>query len=219
LAASTTTMPAHSPEMSRLRRGKKRARGAWAGGSFATKAPCAREGAASATRSRGETRGGPPARPAPGPVAGGAPGGGGGRRAAGGGAGEAGEAGAAESACQPLGKAQARGRGIAGADDGDRRQMQRRGLAADGKKRRGVVDHLQPAWIVGLRERDESDAEGFRRLELTLGVLAGMDAGGTARAAAAGGVRPSPHARAGAALVGGPRRGGGPGPTGPAGWG
>jgi hypothetical protein len=79
--------------------------------------------------------------------------------------------------------------------------MQCRGLAAHGKKRRGVVDHLQPARIVGLPQRDESDAEGFRRLELALGVLAGVDADGTARAAAAGEIGQRRQRRAGAAVM------------------
>src|SRR6516162_3482434 len=50
------------------------------------------------------------------------------------------------------------------------RQTQRGGFAAHGKERRGVVDHLQPARIFRLSERDESDAERFRGLELALGV-------------------------------------------------
>jgi len=107
----------------------------------------------------------------------------------------------ARLARQPLGETQTRGRGIARADDGDRRQMQHGGLAAHGQKRRSVVDHLQPGRIIGLPERHEGDAEGFRRLELTLGVLAGMDAGGTARAAAAGEIGQRRQRRAGAAVV------------------
>jgi len=74
-------------------------------------------------------------------------------------------------------------------------------LAAHGKKRRGVVDHLQPARIIGLPKRHEGDAEGFRRLELPLGVLAGMDAGGAARAAAAGEIRQRRQRGACAAVV------------------
>src|SRR5262245_65037494 len=79
-------------------------------------------------------------------------------------AGDDGEARAAEIARQPLGKAQARGRGIAGADDGDRRQMQRRGLAAHSKKGRGVVDHLQPARIVGLPSATKATPRAFAAL-------------------------------------------------------
>ena len=107
----------------------------------------------------------------------------------------------AKIARQPLGETQACGRGIARADDGDRRQAQRGGFAAHGKERRGVVDHLQPARIVRLPERDESDAERFRRLELALGVLAGMDARGAARAAAAGKIGERRQRRACAAVV------------------
>ena len=113
-------------------------------------------------------------------------------------AGDDGEVRGAEIARQPLGETQPRGRGIARADDRDRRQMQHGGLAAHGKKRRGVVDHLQPARIIGLPKRHEGDAEGFRRLELPLGVLAGMDAGG---AAAAGEIRQRRQRGACAAVV------------------
>ena len=112
-----------------------------------------------------------------------------------------GKARGAKIARQPLGETQARGRGIARADDGDRRQTQRGGFAAHGKKRRGVVDHLQPARIFRLSERDESDAERLRRLELALAVLAGMDAGGAARAAAAGKSGERRQRRACAAIV------------------
>src|SRR5262245_43971014 len=108
---------------------------------------------------------------------------------------------AAPRSRQPLGETQARGRGIARADDRDRRQMQHGGLAAHGKKRRGVVDHLQPGRIIGLPERHEGDAEGLRRLELPLGVLPGMDAGGAACTAAAGEIRQRRQRRAGAAVV------------------
>src|SRR5262249_51633943 len=48
----------------------------------------------------------------------------------------------------------------------------------------------------------------LRRLELTLGVLAGMDAGGTARAPAPGGIGQRRQRRAGAALVVDQRAGG-----------
>ena len=116
-------------------------------------------------------------------------------------AGDDGKARGAEIARQPLGETQPRGRGIARADDGDRRQAQRRGFAAHGKERRGVVDHLQPARIFRLPERDESDAERFRRRELARGVLAGMDARGAARAAAAGKIGERRQRRAGAAVV------------------
>ena len=116
-------------------------------------------------------------------------------------AGDDGEARGAEIARQLLGETQARGRGIARADDRDRRQMQHGGLAAHGQKRRSVVDHLQPGRIVGLPQRHEGHAEGFRRLELTLGVLAGVDAGGTARAAAAGEIGQRRQRRACAAIV------------------
>ena len=102
---------------------------------------------------------------------------------------------------RPLGETQPRGRGIARADDGDRRQTQRRGFAAHGKERRGVVDHLQPARIFRLSEGDESDAERLRRLELALGVLAGMDTDGAARAAAAGKTGQRRQRSAGAAVV------------------
>src|SRR5262249_52705803 len=97
----------------------------------------------------------------------------------------------AEIARQPLGETQPRGRGMARADDGDRRQIEHGGLAAYGKKRRRVVDHLQPARIFWLPQRNESDAEGFRRLEFTLGILAGMDAGGTAPRPPGGGSQES----------------------------
>ena len=107
----------------------------------------------------------------------------------------------AKIARQPLGETQARGRGIARADDRDRRQMQHGGLAAHGQERRGVVHHLQPARIFRLCERDESDAERLRRLELALAVVAGMDAGGAARAAAAGKIGERRQRRAGAAVM------------------
>src|SRR5262249_10933699 len=55
---------------------------------------------------------------------------------------------------------------------------------------------------------DESDAERFCRLELALGVLAGMDARGAARAAAAGKIGGRRQRGAGAA-VGGCQRAGG----------
>ena len=51
------------------------------------------------------------------------------------------------------------------------------------------------------RVHSRQDAEGFRRLELTLGVLAGVDAGGTARAAAAGEIGQRRQRRACAAIV------------------
>jgi hypothetical protein len=73
--------------------------------------------------------------------------------------------------------------------------------AAHGQERRGVVDHLQPARIFRLSERDESDAERLRRLELALAVVAGMDAGGAARAAAAGKTGERRQRRAGAAVM------------------
>src|SRR5262249_43984700 len=71
LAASTTTMPAHSPEMSRLRRGEKRGRGAWADGVFEAKAPCGRGGAGGGGGVGGWVEGGA----APGPARGGGAGG------------------------------------------------------------------------------------------------------------------------------------------------
>src|SRR5262249_12509607 len=65
----------------------------------------------------------------------------------------------------------------------------------------GVVDHLKRGRIIELPERHEGDAERFRRLELPLGVLAGMDADGAARTAAAGEIRQRRQRRAGPAVV------------------
>jgi len=59
-------------------------------------------------------------------------------------------------------------------------------VSAHGQKRRGVVDHLQTAGIIGLTERHESRAESFRCLDLARGVLAGGNPGRPLGAAAPG---------------------------------
>jgi len=92
----------------------------------------------------------------------------------------------AEIASEPLGKPHARGRGVARADEGDRRQLQHGRMAAHRHERRGVIDHLQAAGIIGLAERNEGHAGRVRRLELALGILARGDATRTFGAAAAG---------------------------------
>src|SRR5262249_35034536 len=187
LAASTTTMPAHSPEMSRLRRGGGRGRGPGPHGLSQEKGPRAAEGGGRGAGAWGRERAGAAAGAGGGPGGGGGGGGGGlgGGGGAGRGAGEGGEPRGAEIGGEPLGETQARGRGIARADDRDRRQMQHGGLAAHGKKRRGVVDHLQPGGVIELPQRHEGDAEGLRRPWLPLRGLAGEGAGG-------GALRPPP---------------------------
>src|SRR5262249_51933187 len=193
LAASTTTMPAHNPEMSRLRRGKKRARGARAHGVSENKTPPARVGAARATRARGERRAWAAARAGTRRRGGGRGDGAAGEaRAMAGGvdaarqAGDDGKPRSAKIARQPLGETQARGRGIAHADDGDRRQTQRGGFAAHGKQRRGVVDHLQPARVFRPSQGGGSDAARPRRRGLAARGLAGTEAGGGGPAPPAG---------------------------------
>ena len=65
--------------------------------------------------------------------------------------------------------------------------MRQRGrLAAHGKQRRRIVDHLQPQRVVRLAERHQADAHRGGRLELALGIGARADAGRAGRAAAAG---------------------------------
>jgi hypothetical protein len=101
-------------------------------------------------------------------------------------AGDHGEAGVAEVAREPLGEAQAGSRGVARADNGDRRQVERRRPPAHRQERRGVVDHLQAARIVGLAQRDQRHPEGVGGLELAFGIPTRVDPGGADRAAAAG---------------------------------
>jgi hypothetical protein len=64
-----------------------------------------------------------------------------------------------ELARQPLGDFDACGSGIARADDRDQRHRQDAGVTADREQGRRVVDHLQPNGIVRLAECDEPDAE------------------------------------------------------------
>jgi hypothetical protein len=82
-------------------------------------------------------------------------------------AGDHSEAGGAEVAREPVGKAHDGGRGIARADNDDHRQVERLCSAAPGQERRGVVDHLQAARIVGLAQRDQGHPERGRRRKLT----------------------------------------------------
>ena len=85
--------------------------------------------------------------------------------------GDHGEAGFAQAARQLLGDLDAGGRSIARADDRHRGLRQRRVMAADGKERRRVVDHLQPPRIGALADRNEAHAELGRRRDLALGLL------------------------------------------------
>ena len=90
----------------------------------------------------------------------------------------------AELAREPLGEFHARRRGIARAHHGDHRHLQRRERAAHGKERRRVIDHRQARRIVGLGERDQRDAAPARGVELALGLLVRTDAHRSAGAAA-----------------------------------
>ena len=105
-----------------------------------------------------------------------------------------GEAGVAEIARESLGETHAGGRGVARTDDGDHRPVERRRSAAHGEQRRRVVDHLQPARIVRLAQRDEADAERLRRRELALGILARNGRGQAESRRRAGRDRAAPRA-------------------------
>ena len=99
-------------------------------------------------------------------------------------AGDDAEAGVAQIARQRLREFGAGGGGIARADDGDQWPRQNVALAAHGKQRRRIVDHLQPRRIVRLAQRDEFDAARARGLEFAFGVFARTDARRTRSAAA-----------------------------------
>jgi len=90
----------------------------------------------------------------------------------------------AEFARQPLGDFHAGGRSVARADNRDQRRRQHVGIAADRQQRRRVVDHLQPARIVRLAERDQRNAELGASLELPLGLFVGANLWGAGAAAA-----------------------------------
>jgi hypothetical protein len=89
-----------------------------------------------------------------------------------------GEAFGAEVAREPLGEAHARRRGVARADDGDRRRGECRDVAAHGKERRSVVDHPQAVRIIRLAQRQQGHAEPLGGRELALCVLPRVDARG-----------------------------------------
>ena len=157
-AASTTTTPSDRPEISRLRRGKSRARGSQPSGisrhGRAARAAMRFEqadmlGRIDAVVAAGEhrDRAGREA------------------RAMRGGIDAARQArDDARSRRSPRSRASRSAnftparRGIARADDGDQRPRQHGGVAAHREQRRRVVDHAQARGIVRLAERDERDA-------------------------------------------------------------
>jgi hypothetical protein len=194
-AASTTTTPTASPEIRRLRRGKSRARGSQPRDQGAV----GRDGVGEIGMfvrvdmivPAGEHRD-RSGREAPAV---------GGRVNAAREAGRDREACRAEIARQPFGEADARRRCIARADDGDHRQAEDGGIAADGQERRGVVDHLQPARIIRLAQRHQGHAERFCRAEFALGILPGTDARRSAGAAAPRQVGERRQCPAGAAVM------------------
>jgi hypothetical protein len=79
------------------------------------------------------------------------------------------------------------GRGrIARANDRDQRQGKYARLTADCDQRRRIVDHLQPARIIGLAERDQCNAELGGGFDLARRVVARTDLRRGRAAAAAG---------------------------------
>jgi hypothetical protein len=80
---------------------------------------------------------------------------------------------------------QSRGRGVAGADDRDRRQGQCRAMAPHREQRRRIVKSLQVARIIRLADGDESRAQFLCRLKLALGLGARINLRRPAAAAAA----------------------------------
>ena len=185
----TDATPTASPEISRLRRGKSRARGSQFERHFRDRRARAEDrveqvdvlGRIDARMAAGERRDRA------------------GRNAGAVGAGvdparqprDDDEAGLAEVAREPLGEFLARRGRIAGADDAEHRPVERASFAAHGEQRRGVVDLAQPLRIVGLAERDVRNVELVRCGQLALGILRRADARTALRAAAA----PAPAAR------------------------
>lgn len=94
-------------------------------------------------------------------------------------AGEAGDDGialAAELGGEQLRHLDAGERGVARADDGDRRQREDRGLAFDRDDRRRLVDGPKHRRIVGLADADEAGAVARRRRNLGFGFRSTRDA-------------------------------------------
>ena len=111
------------------------------------------------------------------------------------------ESGLAEIARQPFGKFDAGSRRVARADNGDQRPRQHRALAAHGKQRRGVVDHLLARRIIRLAERDEIDAARRGGFQFGLCVLARTNARRRGSPAAAGKRRQRGECRARTAIM------------------
>src|SRR5262249_44995033 len=145
LAASTTTTPAHSPEMRRLRRGKSRARGSCPNGISETRAPFAREAPARSGCSRGEMWAWPPA----------GAGVGGGKIARGGLVPERhlrDQRALRQDGLGKVGMLAGIDVVVAASEDGDGARCKARAVgggvdAAHRHERRGVIDHLQAAGI------------------------------------------------------------------------
>ena len=87
-------------------------------------------------------------------------------------AGGDGEAGGAQVGGQPLGQAPAVGRGVAGADHGDRSAgSMRRAVAEQADHRRGVLDFRQtPPGSRSLPSTSSVGAEGLQGRHLVLGL-------------------------------------------------
>ena len=64
-------------------------------------------------------------------------------------------------------------------------------MAAHGQKRRRIVDHRQPIWVLRLTHGQEARTERLHGGKLALGIRAGTDAGGTGRAATSREIRQS----------------------------
>ena len=111
------------------------------------------------------------------------------------------EAGIAQFAGDAFGELDAGRGGIARTDDRDHRHGQRGSLAAHGKQRRRIVDHLQAQRVVRLAGRHQADTHRGGRLELALGIGARTDAGRTRRAASAGELRQALERRFGTAAM------------------
>jgi hypothetical protein len=62
--------------------------------------------------------------------------------------------------------------GIAGTDDADSGQRERRTMAAHGQERRRIIDHLQPLWIFVFTDRDEGGFELVGGFEFPLCLFA-----------------------------------------------